>query len=83
MWAWIAKSTWRHDPSTSRFQSVVVVDCKNHLLGRLASTVAKELLNGQVRSPSPELKSFFVRPGTRPAIENAFEGPRLYSHPHR
>merc|ERR1719482_376152 len=29
------------------FESVVVVDCKNHLLGRLCSTIAKELLNGQ------------------------------------
>jgi large subunit ribosomal protein L13Ae len=26
---------------------VVVIDCKGHLLGRLASTIAKELLNGQ------------------------------------
>jgi len=29
------------------FQKQVVVDAKGHLLGRLASTVAKELLNGQ------------------------------------
>merc|ERR1719335_1096367 len=29
------------------FESVVVVDCKNHLLGRLCCTIAKELLNGQ------------------------------------
>lgn len=29
------------------FEKVVVIDCKNHLLGRLASIVAKELLNGQ------------------------------------
>lgn len=29
------------------FQKVVVVDCYGHLLGRLASIVAKELLNGQ------------------------------------
>ena len=29
------------------FEKVVVVDCKNHLLGRLASIVAKELLCGQ------------------------------------
>merc|ERR1712039_380559 len=29
------------------FEKVVVVDCKNHLLGRLASIVAKELLSGQ------------------------------------
>jgi len=29
------------------FEKVVIVDCKNHLLGRLASIVAKELLSGQ------------------------------------
>jgi len=31
----------------STFESVVVIDGKGHLLGRLASTVAKQLLNGQ------------------------------------
>ncbi|ODV93029.1 hypothetical protein PACTADRAFT_5430 [Pachysolen tannophilus NRRL Y-2460] len=31
----------------STFEPVVVVDGKGHLLGRLASTVAKQLLNGQ------------------------------------
>mmetsp|Transcript_32155 Transcript_32155/g.80093 ORF Transcript_32155/g.80093 Transcript_32155/m.80093 type:complete len:203 (+) Transcript_32155:39-647(+) len=29
------------------FEKVVVIDCRGHLLGRLASTVAKELLTGQ------------------------------------
>ena len=29
------------------FEKVVVIDCKNHLLGRLASIIAKELLCGQ------------------------------------
>ena len=29
------------------FEKEVVIDCKNHLLGRLASIVAKELLSGQ------------------------------------
>eukprot|EP00927_Polykrikos_kofoidii_P013253 TRINITY_DN1576_c0_g1_i3.p1 TRINITY_DN1576_c0_g1~~TRINITY_DN1576_c0_g1_i3.p1 ORF type:complete len:202 (+),score=31.29 TRINITY_DN1576_c0_g1_i3:56-661(+) len=29
------------------FKQEIVVDCRGHLLGRLASTVAKELLNGQ------------------------------------
>jgi len=29
------------------FEKVVVIDCKNHLLGRLASIIAKELLAGQ------------------------------------
>jgi hypothetical protein len=31
----------------STFDPVVVIDGKGHLLGRLASTVAKQLLNGQ------------------------------------
>jgi large subunit ribosomal protein L13Ae len=31
----------------SSFEPVVVIDGKGHLLGRLASTVAKQLLNGQ------------------------------------
>merc|ERR1712217_672698 len=29
------------------FKQQIVVDCRGHLLGRLASTIAKELLNGQ------------------------------------
>jgi len=29
------------------FEKVVVIDCKNHLFGRLASIIAKELLSGQ------------------------------------
>lgn len=29
------------------FQKIVIVDAKDHLMGRLASVVAKELLNGQ------------------------------------
>mmetsp|Transcript_44804 Transcript_44804/g.97522 ORF Transcript_44804/g.97522 Transcript_44804/m.97522 type:complete len:200 (-) Transcript_44804:397-996(-) len=29
------------------FEKLVVIDCKNHLLGRLASIIAKELLSGQ------------------------------------
>lgn len=31
----------------SQFEPVIVIDGKGHLLGRLASTVAKQLLNGQ------------------------------------
>merc|ERR1719446_468872 len=29
------------------FKKEIVVDCRGHLLGRLASTLAKEILNGQ------------------------------------
>ena len=28
------------------FEKIIVIDCKNHLLGRLASIIAKELLGG-------------------------------------
>nr|POE88189.1 60s ribosomal protein l16 [Quercus suber] len=31
----------------STFEPVIVIDAKGHLLGRLASTIAKQLLNGQ------------------------------------
>ena len=29
------------------FQKEIVIDCKGHIMGRLASIVAKELLSGQ------------------------------------
>lgn len=29
------------------FEKVVVIDCRGHLIGRLASIIAKELLSGQ------------------------------------
>ncbi len=29
------------------FEETVVIDCRGHLMGRLAATIAKELLNGQ------------------------------------
>ncbi len=34
-------------PSTDTFEKEVLVDGKGHLLGRLASTIAKQILNGQ------------------------------------
>jgi len=47
------------------FDSAVVVDARGHLLGRLASKVAKELLNGQkvvvVRCEGIEMSGSFVR----------------------
>merc|ERR550514_713010 len=43
----------------------VVVDCRGHLMGRLASTVAKELLNGQnvvlVRCDEANISGSFIR----------------------
>ncbi|GMM56718.1 ribosomal 60S subunit protein L16A [Maudiozyma humilis] len=49
----------------STFEPVVVVDGKGHLLGRLASVVAKQLLNGQkvvvVRAESLNVSGEFFR----------------------
>ncbi|SCU86443.1 LAME_0D06150g1_1 [Lachancea meyersii CBS 8951] len=49
----------------SSFEPVVVIDGKGHLLGRLASTVAKQLLNGQkiviVRSEALNISGEFFR----------------------
>merc|ERR1711998_812665 len=36
-----------HKERRMPFQTDLVIDCRGHLLGRLASTVAKELLSGQ------------------------------------
>ena len=36
----------------SSFEKVVVIDGKGHLLGRLASIVSKQILNGQKSSLS-------------------------------
>eukprot|EP00768_Dysnectes_brevis_P004904 gnl/Dysnectes_brevis/354_a392_10278.p2 GENE.gnl/Dysnectes_brevis/354_a392_10278~~gnl/Dysnectes_brevis/354_a392_10278.p2 ORF type:complete len:201 (+),score=65.61 gnl/Dysnectes_brevis/354_a392_10278:51-653(+) len=45
--------------------SRVVIDCKDHLLGRLASVVAKELLNGRevvlVRCEGVNISGHFIR----------------------
>eukprot|EP00744_Colponema_vietnamica_P013385 GILI01018757.1.p2 GENE.GILI01018757.1~~GILI01018757.1.p2 ORF type:complete len:200 (+),score=45.39 GILI01018757.1:74-673(+) len=47
------------------FQKVVVVDCRGHLLGRLASVIAKELLSGQrvvcVRAEEVNISGSFFR----------------------
>uniref|UniRef100_A0A0D6R3T8 60S ribosomal protein L16 n=1 Tax=Araucaria cunninghamii TaxID=56994 RepID=A0A0D6R3T8_ARACU len=49
----------------STFEPVVVIDGKGHLLGRLASTVAKQLLNGQkivvVRCEAINISGAFFR----------------------
>ncbi|KAJ9636614.1 60S ribosomal protein L16 [Exophiala oligosperma] len=49
----------------STFEPVVVIDGKGHLLGRLASTVAKQLLNGQkivvVRAEALNISGEFFR----------------------
>merc|ERR1712087_10167 len=47
------------------FEKVVVIDCKNHLLGGLASIIAKELLSGQkvvcVRCEDVNISGSFYR----------------------
>jgi len=49
----------------STFEPVIIIDGKGHLLGRLASTVAKQLLNGQkiviVRCESLNISGEFFR----------------------
>ncbi|KAK3366237.1 ribosomal protein L13 domain-containing protein [Lasiosphaeria ovina] len=60
----------------SSFESVVVIDGKGHLLGRLASIVAKQLLNGQkiviVRCEALNISGEFFRAKLRhPTISDA------------
>lgn len=47
------------------FQKLLVIDCRGHLMGRLASIVAKELLNGQrvvcVRTEALNISGSFPR----------------------
>jgi large subunit ribosomal protein L13Ae len=47
------------------FEKQIVIDAKGHLLGRLASTIAKQLLNGQsivvVRSEEVQVSGSFFR----------------------
>merc|ERR1711998_764005 len=49
----------------SMFEKVVVVDCRGHLLGRMASIIAKELLRGQkvvcVRCEDINISGSFIR----------------------
>ncbi|KAF4307923.1 Ribosomal protein L13 eukaryotic/archaeal [Botryosphaeria dothidea] len=53
----------------STFEPVIVIDGKGHLLGRLASTVAKQLLNGQkivvVRCEALNISGEFFRAKSR------------------
>ena len=76
------------------FQQTIVVDCKNHLLGRLASTIAKELLNGQhivlVRCEETNItgtlirnKYAFLRFLNKKTLTNPKKGPIHYRAPSR
>merc|ERR1711971_922144 len=42
----VLRERYRVDIMAS-FKKQIVIDCRGHLLGRLASTIAKEILNGQ------------------------------------
>jgi len=61
----LESSCWVEVLCDIMFESTVVVDGRGHLLGRLASTVAKELLNGQkvvvVRCEAIEISGTFIR----------------------
>ncbi|MCJ1365116.1 60S ribosomal protein L16B [Acarospora aff. strigata] len=60
----------------STFDPVIVIDGKGHLLGRLASTVAKQLLNGQkivvVRCEALNISGEFFRAKHSYAVPNIF-----------
>merc|ERR1711991_950683 len=61
----MGKFTSPENLSKMVFQKVIVVDARGHLLGRLASIVAKELLSGQqvvvVRCEEIEVSGSFIR----------------------
>jgi large subunit ribosomal protein L13Ae len=76
------------------FEKVIVVDCSNHMLGRVASTLAKELMNGQkvvcVRSEELNMsgsifrhKILFARFLTHRGNTKPSRGPNHYRAPSR
>jgi large subunit ribosomal protein L13Ae len=76
------------------FEKVIVVDCSNHMLGRVASTLAKELMNGQkvvcVRTEELNLsgsifrhKILFARFLTHRGNTKPSRGPNHYRAPSR
>jgi len=66
------------------FEKVVVVDCKGHMMGRLASYVAKELLNGQkivlVRTEEVNISGSLFRNKLK---FQTFLGRRMNTNPNR
>merc|ERR1712184_126905 len=69
--------------SVMPFQSEVVIDCRGHILGRLASTVAKEMLSGQkivlVRCEELNISGELFR--NKPTNTNPKKGPFHYRSP--
>jgi len=74
------------------FQKVIVVDCYGHMMGRLASIIAKELLNGQrivlVRTEETNIsgslfrnKEVFARFLRKTTNTNPLRGPWHYRSP--
>lgn len=74
--AWIDREEERADSESQQ----VVIDGKGHLLGRLASIVAKQILNGQkcvvVRCEALNISGEFFR------AKRAFLSPSELSTPH-
>merc|ERR1719389_1480033 len=66
------------------FAKEIVVDCRGHLLGRLASTIAKEILNGQnivcVRTEDINISGSLYRNKLKYA---EFKRKRMNSNPRR
>mmetsp|Transcript_21701 Transcript_21701/g.68570 ORF Transcript_21701/g.68570 Transcript_21701/m.68570 type:complete len:202 (-) Transcript_21701:106-711(-) len=66
------------------FRKEIVVDCKGHLLGRLASVLAKEILNGQhvvcVRTEDVNISGSLYRNKLKYA---AFKRKKMNSNPRR
>jgi len=58
------QSTWEYQLA-KMFEKLIVIDCRGHLLGRLASFVAKEALGGQkvmlVRAEEINISGSFIR----------------------
>merc|ERR1719310_1252962 len=76
------------------FEKVVVVDCRNHMMGRLASIVAKEIMNGQkvvlVRAEEIVISGSLFRNKLRMShdlkkrtLTNPTKGPHHYRTPAR
>merc|ERR1712127_325950 len=76
------------------FEKCIVVDCRNHMMGRLASVVAKEILNGQkivlVRTEEITISGSLFRNKLRMdhtlvkrTLPNPTKGPHHYRTPAR
>lgn len=78
---------WQMDISLTVFSPQVVIDGKGHLLGRLASIVAKQLLSGQkiviVRCEALNISGEFFRAKRMSTPRNSDLWPTTQTTPHR